>query len=39
MVVGAAAVGGGSFYTGPEWVGPGVGMYSVAAMGTVLCGW
>ena len=35
-MVGAAAVGGGGFYTGPEWVGPGVGMYRVVAMETAL---
>ena len=35
----AAAVGGGDFYTGLEWVEPGVGMYSVVAMGTALSGW
>ena len=33
-MVGAAAVGGGGLYTGMEWVGPSVGMYSVVAMGT-----
>ena len=39
-MVGAAAVGGRGFYTGPVWVGPGVGMYSVVAMGTALLyGW
>ena len=35
-MVGTAAVGGRSFYTGPVWVGPGVGMYSVVVMETAL---
>ena len=33
------AVGGGGFYSGLEWVGPGVRMYSVVDMGTALSGW